>query len=167
MVEETTALGGVSNGDQPQSDWRDDVTARVSVEVKQLERRCEALEALLVEARAEHRQALAVLKTANPEMVPAKRKKKEKVASDISERVRVGLAGGILRVKDPERFTLLEVHHDVLGSPWSEANSYVAMKTLRNQELVGKGVKDPQSKRQTWRILDRQALETLAKQAEG
>lgn len=168
MAEEATMLEGASNGAKAATSWRDDVSARVSAEVAQLSERCDALAEQLADARAEHRQALTILRAIDPEQAPVKvyknKKRSGSTSSSGSEPMRGKMARGMLTFED--RFTLLELHHKVLGDPWSEPHSYTMMKWFRERELVGKGAKDPSSKRQTWKILDREALEALAQHAE-
>lgn len=60
----------------------------------------------------------------------------------------------ILGVAEPDdTFTVLEVHEG-MGNPWSQPHSYAVFNYLREIGFLAKVGKDPETKREIWRVDD-------------
>lgn len=66
---------------------------------------------------------------------------------------------------DQETFSVLDVHFANGGEDYTTATSiYVAFNNLREKEFLGRAGRDPQNRRQIWRILDRHVIDQLRAQ---
>jgi hypothetical protein len=160
-----------TNGDSATKTWRDEVAAKVRGEVGQLEERVAFYTEQLAAARAELRSAETILRAVDPEATPYRpksQKAKPARATPRTERGRETLAKMAAQVATHTEgmFTAIDIHNE-LGKPWSEPHTYMLFKELRSAELIGKGPKDPSTKRQWWRVMDLEGLQQLAASVDG
>lgn len=110
------------------------------------------------------RRLKSLVRAVNPPPPPPSKRTR------VSRTVTSNGAGGVERAKrvrdailalDKETFTALEIR-DQMGQIWSEPTFYNTFAYLREREFLAKQGKDPESKRDIWVVLDRDArLEPL------
>ena len=163
-----TVLDMPTNGATHVQTWRDEVAKTVREEVDQLAARVGELTEALAQAKTELKDAQSVLRTVDADYAPAPKQSQgrsknagKRRTTQAGRETMSKLAAHLVTLPPREQFTALEVL-EAMGNPWSSPSMYELFKVLRADELIGKGAKDPSTKRQSWRVLDLEGLQQLA-----